>query len=287
MDLNFLLNISDELDSVGYYKDAEILDGFIREAAKKRKFKPNWTNIGLTLSPLALGLLANRLHQSSPQQYPQEQNHPQQQITQVQKNPPKINFHLPKGSLDEFKKMLKVDEALISNRDKKSDPGGLTNRGIKQETYNDYRKNKKLKPQSVIKMTNEERNEIIKKSYWTNLHADELPKSIALVIADWRFLGQWKPRYLQEILGIPITHKMDKNTIASVWKYVDNDPNKEMQLANALANKRLDVLKNKLPQLHKRNRGWDNRIEREKNEIEKNTQESNEQIENLKRKYSE
>jgi len=287
VDWDFLLNFSNELDSGGFYKDAEILDSFVREAVKKRRYKPNWKNIGIALSPLALGLLATKFHNQPTQplspkmesHFEMKSDHPSQP-TPAKKH--KTNYHLPKGDYQQFRHFIKEQEGGLTNRPLSHDPGGLTNKGITQKEYTIFLKNKKMPNKSVKYISDAEVNEIAKTKYWLASQAGHLPKSIALVIADWKFNGGWRPAYIQEILGLPITNKLDSNTIQAIWQAIDNDPSKEFEIVQKLISRRLKYLES-LKTLNKKkqtvplisfNPGWRNRLKDLEATSAENTQKS-------------
>lgn len=261
----FLNEFSNILDQKGLYKDAEIIDSFVREAVQKR-VRPNYKNILIALSPLVATMLMSHLHHAQP---PAHVAAPPKTV----KPPPP----LPRGNVSEFVDFLDQEEGGISNRKRKFDPGGLTNRGITQRTYNEYRRHNKLPKKSVKKITDEEREAIIKKRYWNPLKADYLPSATAKVIADWKFNGGFSPKVLQKLIGVPVTGEMDKATVMGVWHYTQNDPKKDQDLAHKLISARQKYLESlKTHKRHKTiplinyNRGWYNRL----NDLKKNVDQS-------------
>jgi lysozyme family protein len=67
------------------------------------------------------------------------------------------------------------------------DPGGTTNMGITQATYDAWRKGKKLPPQDVHLLTREEAAAIYRANYWDRIGGDELAQKdppLALVAFD-------------------------------------------------------------------------------------------------------
>ena len=254
--MDYLLLV-DFLDQHGFYKEADTIDSLIKESQRK----PNWKNISLALSPIVLGLVMSHF------------NHPQQskihfvpQIKPTQTAPqarPTIN----KGDFSDFKEFLNEEEGGFSHRKHRFDPGGATYRGITQSTYNKYRHHKHLHHQPVTKITEQERDEIIKNRYWAPLKADYLPEATAKVIADWKFNGGFSPRFLQRLLGIEQTGIMDKKTVMAVWHYTGHDPEKDKFLANKLISMRQKYLESlKTRKHHKKvplinyNRGWYKRL---------------------------
>ncbi|MDX0427983.1 N-acetylmuramidase [Sinorhizobium medicae] len=64
------------------------------------------------------------------------------------------------------------------------DPGGATNQGITQRTYDAYRRSKKLAPRSVQKLTAPERDAIYRRQYWDAIKGDKLPVGVDYVVFD-------------------------------------------------------------------------------------------------------
>lgn len=64
------------------------------------------------------------------------------------------------------------------------DPGGRTNQGVTQRTYDAYRRSRALFPMDVYKMAIPERNAIYRQQYWNVIGGDGLPAGVDLVIFD-------------------------------------------------------------------------------------------------------
>lgn len=264
MDTYLLLKFANNLDNQGYYRDAEIIDTAVKEAAKRRR-RPNYRNIAITLSPIVAAMLSQYLFTHNVKQ-PQQQ-HIQPAIQRpVDKQAPTT---IPRGDYKDFVNFLNKEEGGFSHRKKTFDPGGATYRGVTQKVYNSYRIQKKLPKQSVKNMTEAERHEIIKEKYWNPIKASYLPHDVAKALADWKFNGGNGTKALQRILDLPVTGKMDKNTVNATWKYTGHDESKDKELALMLVSARkkyLESLKTvrhhkKVPLIHF-NRGWYNRLDR-------------------------
>jgi lysozyme family protein len=80
-----------------------------------------------------------------------------------------------------LKFVLKWEGGLTDDPD---DPGGRTYRGVTQSRYNEYRKAKKLPPQDVAKMTEQEMREIYWTYYWLPVRGDEFDYQLALAVFD-------------------------------------------------------------------------------------------------------
>lgn len=260
---------------MGFYKDAEILDNYlIKEAAiPQRRYKrvPNYKNISLVLSPLVASMLIGYLNnKNTANNFTINLPKPNVEFKEKLK-PQDLSIEsikpIPKGDYNSFVDFVNGVEGGVSNRKKQFDPGGLTNMGITQKTYDAYRAEKNLPPNSVLKINKQERDEIIKGKYWNPIKGDQLPRSIALVLADWKFNGGKPVRSIQKILNLTPTGKMDENTIRAIWGYIENDPKKEYLLAKKLISSRQKYLesiktirnKKKVPLINY-NRGWYNRL---------------------------
>lgn len=62
--------------------------------------------------------------------------------------------------------------------DNPKDPGGRTNQGVTQATYDGYRRGKSLSMQDVYKMADAERDEIYEKSYWNAVRGADTPSGV-------------------------------------------------------------------------------------------------------------
>ena len=276
MNLNDLISFIDLIDNIGFHKDAQILDSYLLKLAaipqKRYKRVPNYGNISLVLSPIIAGMLIGYMNSKK-----QDNNFtinvpiPEIKLDSNSIKTPEVIEKKQKpiqtGDYSSFVDFVNGVEGGVSNRKKQFDPGGLTNMGITQKTYDTYRAENKLKPNSVINITEEERDNIIKKKYWNPIKGDQLPRSIALVLADWKFNGGKPVRAIQKILNVPLTGRMDDQTIESIWAYIDNDPKKEYLLAKKLISSRQKYLesiktirnKKRVPLINY-NRGWYNRL---------------------------
>ena len=64
------------------------------------------------------------------------------------------------------------------------DPGGATNRGVTQKTYDVFRRSKGQKSQSVKQISDAEVRDVYSTMYWTPSGADRLPPALAMVQFD-------------------------------------------------------------------------------------------------------
>ncbi len=73
-------------------------------------------------------------------------------------------------------------EGGLSNH--KADRGGLTNHGVTQKTYNEYRKNAGLSPRSVTGITSDEVTAIYRTKYWNVAKCGVMPAPLDLYVFD-------------------------------------------------------------------------------------------------------
>ena len=93
------------------------------------------------------------------------------------------------------------------------DPGGATNFGVIQSRYDEYRKFKKLKTQSVKFITKAEYEEIYDKYYWDPVRAQYLSGPLGLSLFDTAVnlgVGGALSR-LQSSMKLPVTGTWTKN----------------------------------------------------------------------------
>jgi lysozyme family protein len=65
------------------------------------------------------------------------------------------------------------------------DPGGKTNQGITQATYDNFRLVRGLPKKDVYEMTAAERNAVYRDNYWDVLRCDLLPDGLDLAVFDF------------------------------------------------------------------------------------------------------
>lgn len=85
-------------------------------------------------------------------------------------------------SLDQALKFTLPHEGGYSND--KSDPGGATNHGITQGTYDAYRASLKYANQDVALITDAEVQAIYSEMYWTPAHCADMPTALAVAHFD-------------------------------------------------------------------------------------------------------
>lgn len=98
------------------------------------------------------------------------------------------------------------------------DPGGATNRGVIQRTYDGYRVRKGLPKQSVKMITNQEVWDIYKSQYWDPISGDLLPAGLDYALYDFSVnSGSSRAvRFLQELLHVKVDGALGNATLAAI-----------------------------------------------------------------------
>ena len=88
--------------------------------------------------------------------------------------------------------------------DHPDDPGGLTNHGVTQRTYNGWRKQNDLEPRSVREITDPEVTAIYRSDFWEPMKGDKLPDGLAFVVFDGAVNSgvAQSVKWLQRALGV-------------------------------------------------------------------------------------
>lgn len=104
--------------------------------------------------------------------------------------------------------------------DNPRDPGGATNMGVTQRTFNHWRTTRGELQDTVRNLTQDEALEIYRAWYWTNNQCDVMPAKIAVAVFDWDVNsgnGAWTHEgaieELQKILGVPNDGIVGQHTI--------------------------------------------------------------------------
>jgi len=141
-----------------------------------------------------------------------------------------------------------------------SDPGGATNQGITQGTYNNFRKSKKLPTQNVRNIAKSEVQEIYRQKYWNTVQGDKLPKATALQLFDYAVHSgpQQAVKDLQRAAGLKPTGTLSNTDIATIKTQDDTT------LAKNLLQRRRNTLHeiiNRRPASAVFQKGWNNRLD--------------------------
>jgi lysozyme family protein len=87
---------------------------------------------------------------------------------------------------DNFKNCLPIILGFEGGRvNDRQDPGGRTNKGITQRTYDAYRDRRGLARDDVYSITNDEVADCYRHFYWDAVHGDELRRGEDLVVFDF------------------------------------------------------------------------------------------------------
>ncbi|MGE0575393.1 glycoside hydrolase family 108 protein [Reyranella sp.] len=101
-----------------------------------------------------------------------------------------------------------------------ADPGGATNKGVTQATYNAYRKGRGLATRSVREITDDELATIYRTRYWDAVDGDRLPAGLDYCVYD--FGVNSGPRrgieFLQRAVGVDDDGRLGPMTIAAVGR---------------------------------------------------------------------
>jgi lysozyme family protein len=136
------------------------------------------------------------------------------------------------------------------------DPGGATNRGVIQRTYDAYRVRKGLDKRSVKLITNEEVWEIYKTQYWNPIAGDLLPSGLDYAVYDFSVnSGASRAiRFLQELLRVKVDGVIGNATLAAIQGH-----NNIEQLIKDLCEKRWNWMKT-LKTFKTFGTGWTRRV---------------------------
>jgi len=144
--------------------------------------------------------------------------------------------------------------------DDPADPGGRTDEGVTQRTYNAWRRSQSLGGQDVYLMTGTERDAIYRHSYWDLIRGDDLPVGVDLVVFDAAVnsgVGQ-AVKWLQAALGDSYQGQRDgvlgDKTLQAVSDFGD-----KADLVQEVCSRRLATLK-RLTTWSRFGKGWAARV---------------------------
>lgn len=97
------------------------------------------------------------------------------------------------------------------------DPGGATNKGVTQATYDGWRSRQKLANQSVRNITAAEVSAIYRRDYWDKVKGDELPEGVGYAVFDFAVNSgpSRAARFLQKIVGVAQDGMIGPATVAA------------------------------------------------------------------------
>jgi len=142
------------------------------------------------------------------------------------------------------------------------DPGGATNQGIIQTTYDAYRRQNGLPTQSVRNLTSQERDAIYKTQYWDKIAGDRLPLGVDYVVFDGAVNSgvAQSVRWLQRALrsdGL-YSGQIDGLVGAKTLDGVDQHPDHDALIGN-ICDQRMAFLRN-LKTWGTFGKGWTRRV---------------------------
>lgn len=126
----------------------------------------------------------------------------------------------------------------------KKDPGGATDRGITQRTYDAWNKTKGVPLQSVRGITKTEANQIIIENYFKPVKFNELPDGLDYAMADYAVnSGPARAiKELQRIVGVSADGIIGNQTMQAI-KQKTNSPAMLRKVIETLCKKRMEFLK--------------------------------------------
>lgn len=144
--------------------------------------------------------------------------------------------------------------------DNKNDPGGRTNQGVIQRTFNSWLATQGKPNRDVFTMRDAERDAIYRTLYWDVIMGDRLPAGLDLAIFDGAVNSgpRQAVKWLQRALGRTYTGSIDgvigNLTLAAIDNYGDI-----AQLINAVQDRRIAFLQ-ALKTYQYFGRGWERRV---------------------------
>lgn len=98
------------------------------------------------------------------------------------------------------------------------DPGGATNKGVTQKTYDGYRKRIGSAPASVLNITPYEVRQIYRSQYWDRVMGDALPSGLDYAVYDFAVNSGPKRavEFLQRRLGVSVDGQMGNQTLGAI-----------------------------------------------------------------------
>ena len=144
--------------------------------------------------------------------------------------------------------------------DDPQDPGGRTNKGVTQSTYNTYRRRAGLPLRDVWLIADSEVSAIYKQMYWDRIGGDLLPKGVAFCVFDAAVNSgvSQATKWLQRALGRTYTGAVDGDfgpkTVEAALADNDNDA-----LIARFCSLRLAMLKG-LKTWNRFRKGWSARV---------------------------
>lgn len=136
------------------------------------------------------------------------------------------------------------------------DPGGATNRGVTQATYDNWRRRHGLPTRSVRQLAESELRAIYREGYWDAIRADELPPGVAYAVFDAAVNSgpARAARWLQAQIGARVDGVVGPETIGRTQAVA------AVPLILRYSDARLAFMR-RLPHWDAFGRGWARRVE--------------------------
>lgn len=136
------------------------------------------------------------------------------------------------------------------------DPGGRTNHGVTQETWEEY-VGKSVTEDDMKNLTIQEVIPLYKQNYWDRINGDELPDGIDYAVFDFAVNSgvDCAAKFLQSILGVKTDGKIGPMTISAC------ETSNSRDVATQVCEKRLAYLQ-ALPTWAFYQKNWSSRIAR-------------------------
>lgn len=136
-----------------------------------------------------------------------------------------------------------------------ADPGGATNKGITQRTYDAWRRSRGEVTRDVRKVTAAEVSAIYRRQYWDVVRGNDLPAGVDYAVFDYAVNSgpSRSIKDLQRVVGSRADGAMGANTLAAV---MEED---SMTIIEALCTRRMAFLKS-LKHWSTFGKGWTRRV---------------------------
>lgn len=146
-------------------------------------------------------------------------------------------------------------EGGVADRSLKDDPGGLTNKGVTQATYDAWRTLKGLQPKSVRQIQVQEVIAIARANYWQPIQGDKLPSGVDFTVFDFAFNSgaAQAVKELQRTLGCAADGVVGLATLEAL-AVAD-----ERAVINGVCDRRWTFMK-RLKNFKANENGWRNRV---------------------------
>lgn len=135
------------------------------------------------------------------------------------------------------------------------DPGGATNKGITQKTYDAWQRREGKPPRSVKHIDDAEVSDIYRAQYWDKVSADDMPAGLDYSVFDYAVNSgpSRSAKFLQKIVGVSADGIIGAQTLAAIDDY------EPASVISQLCDNRLAWLK-RLTTFKTFGKGWTRRV---------------------------